>query len=306
MHLSIVVCTLDRVERVVTCVEALTEQTHPADDFEIIVVDNGSRDGTSARLASQFAGVSNLRLLAEPRKGLSLARNTGWRAARGELVTFMDDDAIAEPGFVAAVVHAFATVTPRPGVLGGRIDPLWEASPPTWLTPRLSVYLSLVDWGPVPRPFPPGCGAVGCNMTVPRDLLVELGGFDERRGRRGKNLQSREDTALHRAISEAGHGAWYEPAAAVKHCIPASRLTRAWMRRRLFWEGVSLGHERALHEASSPGGRALALVRATAGLVVKEPLGWLPFAGDGAAGFEARCMKHYRVGQLAGLLGFVG
>jgi len=304
MQVSVVICTLDRVARLRRCVEALAQQTASPCDFEILIVDNGSTDGTADVARTDFSGLANLRLVSEPRRGLARARNIGWQVARGEIVSFVDDDAIPAPDFVANVIRVFTTVSPRPGVVGGRIDALWEAPRPPWLTDQLAVYLTIVDWGPVAGPFPAGRSAVGCNMSIPRALLAEVGGFDVQLGRVGANLLSMEDSALSTAITAAGYDAYYDPMIRVQHCIPVERLTQAWMRRRIYWEGASLARQR-LQADGSPRRRAELLARASAALVLKEPRAWQALATNSQdpAAFTVACMKLYRLGYLAGLCG---
>lgn len=297
MRVSVIICSLDRVARVRRCLAALVAQTAASEVYEVIVVDNGSRDGTCEMVRAEFGSHPNVSVISEPERGLARARNTGWRAATGDIVSYVDDDAIPAPDFVAQVIRVFTTVTPRPGIVGGRIDPLWEAPRPPWLTRALAAYLTIVDWGPNAGPLVPGQQPVGCNMSAPRALIAAVGGFDVSLGRVGSRLLSMEDSALGDAIRATGHSGYYDPAIVVQHCIPPERLTRAWMRRRVYWEGASL----ALHKGRS----GSSLARAAAALALKEPGAWLALArdSDDPAAFELACLKIYRIGYLAGLLG---
>ena len=101
MRLSVIIPALDERERLPACLDALSAQGELI--AEIIVVDNGSVDGT-ADLASAHPGVT---VLTEPRRGISYARNTGFDAASGDVLARIDADTIVRPGWAAAVFDAF-------------------------------------------------------------------------------------------------------------------------------------------------------------------------------------------------------
>ena len=110
--------------------------------------------------------------------GLCHARNAGWRAARGFYIAFLDDDTIACEGWVTSIVDAF-TARPDAGAVGGRVVPLWLAPRPSWLSDRVTLALTIVDWSPVPKVLTDlrTEWLVGANMAVRIDLLWVIGGF---------------------------------------------------------------------------------------------------------------------------------
>ncbi|HET9610152.1 MAG TPA: glycosyltransferase family A protein [Acidimicrobiales bacterium] len=95
--ITVVLCTYNRCDRVVGAVQAILAQEGCA--FELVVVDDGSTDDTQAVLAA--IDDDRLRVLRRPNGGLSRARNSGLAAAAGDWVTFIDDDDLAEPGWLA-------------------------------------------------------------------------------------------------------------------------------------------------------------------------------------------------------------
>ncbi len=247
LRISVVVCTRDREAYLERCLESLLSQTLPASHYEIVVVDNGSRpEATPAVLGRLGATRVLLRLLREPQPGLARARNRGWRSSRADLVAFLDDDAVASPRWLERILRAFDEVTPRPGCVGGRVEGLWEAPRPDWLEPSFEGTLSLVDWSDTPGFLSEKQWQPGCNMAFPRALLELADGFPPDLGRRGERLLSMEETALHERLREIGHGLYYDPLACVGHAVPAERMTRRWLARRIFWNGVS----RALRDRS--------------------------------------------------------
>src|SRR5437867_1570833 len=129
---SVIVCTYNRAALLASCLESLVAQTLAAERYEIIVVDNGSTDRTQA-VACDFAQCyGTVKVVLEPRLGVSHARNTGIRHAQADYLAFIDDDARALPDWVERILAAFAETDPPPFVVGGQIMPLYEHPPPTW------------------------------------------------------------------------------------------------------------------------------------------------------------------------------
>src|SRR5690242_14893762 len=94
---TVVICTRDRTEALERCLGAISALDYPS--FDVLIVDNGSAGQASREVAARWgAGWT-----AEPRPGLSLARNRGAREARGDMVAYLDDDALPEPGWLAAL-----------------------------------------------------------------------------------------------------------------------------------------------------------------------------------------------------------
>lgn len=239
MKISVVICTHNRADSLKRTLTSLTTQTLSPDDFEVLVVDNASTDHT-AKVVDTFSNLP-VRYVYEPTLGLSVARNTGWRSARGAYVAFLDDDAIPVPEWLAAIVHA---ATARPGVdicLAGRSLVSVSQERPSWLGDRLMVYFGELDLGDhthILNETPHF--ALGCNMTFPRAVLKKYGGFSPALGRIATQLRSGEEVLLQKQILATGGLIVYLPDALVYHHIDASRLTRRWLLKRRFWEGVSM------------------------------------------------------------------
>ena len=239
IRVSAVVCTLNRAAHLQKAIHSLVHQSLPKEMYEIIIVDNGSTDGTKA-VVEEFDQFDNLRYINEPIIGLSQARNTGWQNAQGEYVAYMDDDAIACPEWLERIVDAFDTVKPQPASVGGKVTPIWEAERPAWLPKQREDALALVDWGAKPIfsvEQPPHL--VGCNVAYRRQILQGCGGFSTSLGRKGTNLLSNDENIVRSYIRQHNLGTYYDPEICVQHCIPAERLTKRWFYRRAFWQGVS-------------------------------------------------------------------
>jgi GT2 family glycosyltransferase len=196
-----VIPTFNRSDRCVGLLRALTEQTLPADRFEVLAVDNFSADDTSEVLASL---VGRLPYRLTPLRtsfnhGPAPARNLGWKMASAPLVAFIDDDCIPKPGWLAAGVAAIRS-DDRLGVVQGRTtqpDELDETALKRW-NHRQNIL------GPTPH-------FEACNIFYRRDALERTGGFDEEIGWWG------EDAAAGWKVIEAGWNRGFAQDAVVVH-----------------------------------------------------------------------------------------
>ncbi len=200
--ISVVVPTRDRAARLGRLLDALRGQTLDAGEFEVIVIDDGSRDETAAALARAGDG-GNLTLRVITRNetgGPAAARNDGWREAGTDLVAFVDDDCEPTPGWLEA---ALAAARERPGAI--------VAGPTTPLPAEVGRIGPFARTRDIPEPDE---WFASCNIVYPRDLLERLGGFDER-----FSEALGEDTDLGWRARELGVELRFEPAAAVHHAV---------------------------------------------------------------------------------------
>src|SRR5690606_19553916 len=113
-----------------SCLRSLTRQTVSTSAFEVIVVDNGSRDSTR-EVVEGYSGSLNLRYIHAPEPGLHVGRHVGYFEAKSDVLMYADDDIEALPTWVDSVVKAFADE--KVGLVGGNNYPLFEKDPPEWL-----------------------------------------------------------------------------------------------------------------------------------------------------------------------------
>jgi glycosyltransferase involved in cell wall biosynthesis len=225
-----VVCTRNRAHLLPRLLDRLAEQAGST-STEILVVDNGSTDDTAEVVARADLGVSYV-FEAEP--GLSRARNRGIRESHGEVVLFIDDDALPLPGWLDAHRRAFEDATV--GAVGGPIALSFEGqNRPRWLTEAFEQLLGAYDLGPDAIIYGEhGYDTLsGGNMSFRRRMLDEVGLFDVALGRRDEALLAGEEYELTYRLLRAGWKAVYEPRAAVVHLVVADRLRVAYFRSRL-------------------------------------------------------------------------
>lgn len=237
MLVSIVVCTYNRAGLLSRLLDSLRRELEGIDG-EVVVVDNGSSDDTAAVVEREAAGaVAPIRYVSELQPGLSHARNRGVREARGEILVFIDDDALPEPGWLAAHLMPYATDI-RIGTVGGPIELLFEPpdARPRWLSARFEGTLGRYGLGPEPKEYDDRLETPsGGNMSFRRPALEDVGSFDTGLGRVGDAFRSGEEFELAHRLFDRGWRGAYEPGARVLHVIDSERLRLRYFRRRFLW-----------------------------------------------------------------------
>ena len=209
MKMSVLICTRDRAKSLDATLDRFFRQRFAAGcDFELIVVDNGSRDETEAvvrRYAARQPGrVSYLR---EPRRGLSRARNRAVAASCGEVLVFTDDDVLVSENWLEEIEREFAA-DPGMAVLCGRVLLARE-------TLQQVSYLAGEERREYVFPGD-GCVGMGANMAMRRELIREVGLFDVRLGA-GRFFAGADEVDLFYRALRAGYRLVYAPNVLVHH-----------------------------------------------------------------------------------------
>jgi glycosyltransferase involved in cell wall biosynthesis len=236
--LSVIICvfTEERWQSIVRAVESLTIQSHPP--FEVVVVVDYNRS-LKHRIETTFP---ELTVVANTHaRGLSGGRNTGIDCTRGEIVAFLDDDARAHVGWVAALLAAYADDS----VLGagGLVLPEWpDGHPPPWFPDE---FLWVVGCSYTGQPVTASevRNVLGANMSFRRTAFERVGLFSSVIGRNARVMRplSCEETELCIRIRSAFPQSQivYEPSAIVYHQVDRPRVTWRYFRERCYAEGVS-------------------------------------------------------------------
>lgn len=228
--LSIILPTYNRVGSLRHAIAALLRQTAPPDSYEIVVVDNNSSDGTPQAVAE--IGDPRVRLVREPRQGLSYARNAGLEAARAPIVAFTDDDVEAAPGWVTTILSAL-DAHPEVDGAGGRVLPAWVQKRPSWLTREHWAPLALQDHGDGRRIFDRSrpIGLIGANVAFRRAVFDRIGLFSKDVQRVKDGIGSTEDHDLLSRLYAGGGRMLYEPRMLVMARVQPDRYDREYHRR---------------------------------------------------------------------------
>lgn len=245
MDITVAITTCNRPERLAQGLEALGEQEDYSANLEVVVADNGEPTGTRA-VADAFASrFDNFRYLHDPRPGQLVGWHRSLALAVGEVVCFIDDDAVPDRTWLAGIADAYRD--PQVAMATGPIRPHYEISPPEWVAemtlgePEAETMplFGLLNFGKFVRDIP-GSFVWGTNFTVRRNRLIEVGGFHPC-AMPGYLLKFYGDgeIAVGQAIAAAGHKIVYHPLVAVRHVIPSYRFSDAAIKSKFFTAGCA-------------------------------------------------------------------
>jgi glycosyltransferase involved in cell wall biosynthesis len=217
-YFSVVVPTYNRVGRLRHVITALEQQAYPSDAYEVIVISDGSTDGTDTYLES-IRSTMRLRWFPQANGGPAAARNTGIQKADGEFIVFIDDDVVPEPQLLGEHARSHREAEQDVVVLGPLLSPEgFEMAPwVRWEQEMLmKQYRALLrgDWAATARQFYTG------NASLRRSHILAAGGFDE-------SFRRAEDVELAYRLTENGLDFVFNIQAAGMHF--AERSFRAWL-----------------------------------------------------------------------------
>ncbi|HEX6565531.1 MAG TPA: glycosyltransferase family 2 protein [Chthoniobacterales bacterium] len=217
MKLSVIIATRNRAHAIAESLDSIAASLANAApiDAEIVVIDNGSRDATSKAVEQWAVGCPfPVRLVVEPRPGLSVARNRALRTAQGELLVFTDDDCRLSKQYISELLRYDASDI-EPVLRGGSVELGDQTDLP--ITIRTTKTRQRFNRHTDPATHDSIVGHIsGCNMAMRRGLVEKLGPFDERFGA-GSKLESGEDSDYLFRAYLAGFTLEYVPDMTVFH-----------------------------------------------------------------------------------------
>lgn len=225
--ITVRIVTRNRCQMLADCLESLRRQTVPAEQFEILVIDDGSTDDTM-HVVERFAATrSNVRYVKISHSGSQQAANLSVRLAQADIIASADDDTLCAPNWLEELVRPLDSQ--HVACVGGRVEPKWEAEPPGWIDDYRTL-LALLNRGPNVFTLRwPHC-VNGCNMAVRRDWFERVGGVNP--DLVGLECFGDGETGMLLKMWKAGAQVLYSHDAVVYHRIPATRMTREYMRWR--------------------------------------------------------------------------
>lgn len=227
---SVLIATRDRAGSLARTLACLARQQARDFAWELVVVDNGSRDETNA-LLDRSRSTLPLVVLSEPQAGKNRALNLALGSARGSLLVFTDDDITMGPGWLTALVEASRRYADA-SVFGGPIVPVFPASTPDWIrSPEFVLASEAFGWRPASVEGPSEVAPFGANLAL-RARVFEDRRFDERIGPAGSRYAQGGEWELLMRLRRAGEVFVHVPQAQVEHAILPEQIERAWLRER--------------------------------------------------------------------------
>jgi glycosyltransferase involved in cell wall biosynthesis/ribosomal protein L30/L7E len=268
MNVTVAICTWNRVSLLAHTLEGFKAvRVAPGLSWEVLVVDNGSTDGTSEFLRSQSSTGYPLRFTSESRLGVSLARNRALAETHAELILFVDDDVLVHPDLITALCEA-ANRHPEASALGGVIDPWFTVDPDPVLAkafPVLGRGFCGIQFSDVEELLPAGHHLVGANVAYRRAHIEGLT-FREDLGPRGFGTIGGEENDFQDQIRARGGTILWVPTMKVRHYVDPSRMTLPYLLR--FAEDA--GRKEIRLNGVPPGTRVAGVPRWLIGNAVKE------------------------------------
>jgi glycosyltransferase involved in cell wall biosynthesis len=299
MDISVIICTYNRSDSLRRTLEWIRlMEVPPGIRWELLVVDNNSKDDTREVVESfRRDGGIDCTYLLERNQGLSFARNNGIRNAKGGIIAFTDDDVLVDRHWIGNLRDAFENHRDA-ACIGGKILPRWEKPCPPWLKGRLLEYLACCDHGDETlRMSEPRLG--GANLAIRSHMVVKYGLFDTRLGHIGGKLYGGEECQYLSRMLEAGECLMYCPEVLVHHCIPASRISKAYFRKWKSDKGELYGLQMGAYAGRNLFGVPLIFIRKTLKGLIDCAMD--PFAGRKDS-IRNQLDLYYNLGVIRGRL----
>lgn len=237
IRFSVIIPTINRSDMLRQAIEALCQQQNPGCFYEIIAIDNGSTDDTQ-NMVEAFARESpvSVRYLFEPRRGSHYARNTGFKAARGEILGLIDDDVIVDTNWVKNIVRVYDN--PDISCAGGKLTIRWFNGPPAAWVERFNGVLGEIDYGDKLRELSRPHTVYAGNFSIRKDVLLKVGGYNPCNAP-GDRLVGDGESGLCQKVYDSGGRIFWVPDAMAWHVQDAKRVTRTYIWRRGRYQGMS-------------------------------------------------------------------
>lgn len=239
--LTVIICTYNREKYIGPLLESIAANDLPKCDYEILLVDNNCTDNTHS-VCEAFAAAHkdvHFRYTTEPEQGLSAARNRGIREAHGDVLVYVDDDALVDTHYLRDYAEWFAA-HPETMACGGPIEPLYETQEPSWMTPYIKALLTAwMDCGDQVREYPKGLYPGGGNAAYRKEVFERVGLFNTAFGRKGGNLMGSEEKDIFDKMHAQRMQILYLPQPVLHHIIPQTKLGKAYFDRLTLQIGIS-------------------------------------------------------------------
>ncbi len=247
MKISVIIPTVNRCMSLRQTLESMRIQILDEDEYEIIVINNGSTDQTEEICKEAKGWFKNFIYLYDENPGLHVGRNLGYQTARSDILVFADDDIIVTDHWLSSILDGFERTDAK--LIGGDIEPFFEVDPPEWLNelwhdaPNGARILSnysciLFKTGGGEREISP-TQIYGCNYAIKKEVLDETKGFPPD-GVPAKYwaFRGEGESGVSSYAEKQGYKAMYIPGASVQHRVGKNRMSKEYLYGVSFRNGI--------------------------------------------------------------------
>lgn len=239
--ISVIICTYNRDKYIYNVLKSIASNDYPRKNYEIVLVDNNCTDNTRSecdRFVQDFPDVA-FRYFVETNQGLSHARNRGIKESKGELLVYVDDDALVNKAYLQAYASFFEQ-HPEIDAAGGPIIPQYETEEPLWMSPIIKALLTGYKYlGDKAKEFPKNDFPGGGNAAYWASVFDKTGLFNVELGRKGDSLVGAEEKDIFDKMTSQGMRFYYLPTAILYHIIPEKKLNKEYFDQLTFSIGKS-------------------------------------------------------------------
>lgn len=244
--ISVIIPTFNRSAQLTTTLDSITRQSLSEKAYEIIIIDNGSTDDTGQVIQKFIEANPNHQIHSfyDCTPGLLTGRHLGAKMAKGEVLTFADDDIYASENWLSTINDIFKDQDVQ--LAGGKCIPTFETDPPKWVIDfyienvegKMLPDLSLCDFGNEMKTISP-MYIWGLNFSIRKKALYELGGFHpDNISPAYQMFQGDGETGLALKAIERNYKCIYHPQNLVHHQVPKSRVSIEYFDKRYFYQGI--------------------------------------------------------------------
>ena len=248
--ITAIICTYNRAKYLGPLLESIAANDSDKSKYEIVLVDNNCTDNTRS-VCEEFAKAHKdvqFNYCVETEQGLSAARNKAIKEAKGDILVYIDDDALVDTWYLRTIAE-YMSAHPEISAVGGPIIPLYETAEPKWMTRFTKELLcGYLYFGDKERTFPGERYPGGGNAAYRAEVFQKVGLFNTALGRKGNNLMGAEEKDIFDKMKSQGMRFMYLPKMILHHIIPQKKLERDYFDRLTYQIGLS---ERARTKAIS-------------------------------------------------------
>jgi len=226
------ICSYNRARFIIDAVESIFNQGFDKNQYEVIVVDNNSKDNTIALLEAYKNAHPDYHFsyFVETKQGVAHARTRCAMEAKGEIVAFLDDDSTAQPGWLSSIAAFFDTHADVYSI-GGRITPRFLVETPKWYSKYFFGLVGNFDLGKDVKRLTRHRYPCGANMSFRKKAFDEVGYFNADLGRKGTGLLATEEKDIYNRILRTGKKVYYLPYVEVLHSVEGNKFDANYVRR---------------------------------------------------------------------------